>query len=102
MTIEKMSKDNGTTNYNGKIYVLVQQAYIDGPVDAPYYCATAICPADGVDEYGLYPIYRITWNPRQDWLDGDRDDEGWACDWDSADDVELTGSGYDLNDGRSI
>ena len=102
MTIEEMSKDNGTTNYNGKTYVLAQQAHIDGPVDAPYYCATAICPDDGVDEYGLYPVYLVTWYPRQDWLDSDRDDEGWACDWDDAADVELTGSGYNLTDGRFI
>lgn len=29
MTIDNLVKNYGTTNYNGKKYVLVQQAYID-------------------------------------------------------------------------
>lgn len=102
MTIEKMIKDNGEFSHLGKTYILVQQAYIDGPSDAPRYYAYAICPDDGVDEYGLYPVYCITWYPRQDWLDGDRDDEGSACDWDEPDDIELSGYGYNLDDGRIV
>lgn len=102
MTIEKLRKNYGAINYGGKTYALVQQAYIDGPVDAPFYRACAICPNDSVDDLGLYPVYFITWHPRQDWLDSDRDDEGWACDWDAPDDVELTCAGYNLIDARII
>lgn len=94
MTIEKMSKVNGTTNYNGKTYVLTHQAYIDGTLDDPYYCAAAICPNDSVDDDGFYPIYRITWYPRQEWLDSDQDDEGCACNWDVADEVRQTYDWY--------
>lgn len=102
MTIDNLIKNNGSTIYNGKTYVLIQQAYIDGSVDAPYYTASSICPEDGLDDDGLYTVYTITWQPTQDWLDSDRDDEGWACDWDIPDDVVKTGAGYDLDTGRII
>lgn len=99
MTIDMMIKKNGKTSYDGKTYVLTQQAYIDGPVDAdPYYKATAICPEDGINEDGLYDVYDITWYPTQEWLDSDRDDEGWACDWDAPENVRKTNLGYDLAD----
>lgn len=102
MTIDKLIKDTGSTTHNGKTYALTQQAYIDGPVDAPYYTASAICPDDGPDDDGLYPVYTITWQPTQEWLDSDRDEEGWACDWDAPEDVVQTGMGYDLSTDRII
>lgn len=102
MTIENLVKNYGTTNYNGKTYVLVQQAYIDGTFDAPYYCATAICPGYGVDEYGFYPVYGITWYPRQDWLESGDDDEGWACDWDNPASIDAICCGYDISGGRIV
>lgn len=101
MKIEDMIKKNGTVNYNGKTYVLTQQAYIDGSVDDPYYTAIAICPDEGVDEDGLYNAYQVTWWPTQEWLDGDREDEGDACDWDAADDIRQV-CGYDLEDGSFV
>lgn len=98
MTIDMMIKNNGEVNHNGKTYVLTQPAYINGPIDAPYYIASAICPEDGVDEDGLYDVYDITWYPTQEWLDSERDDEGWACDWDNPEDVRKTELGYNLAD----
>lgn len=98
MKIEDIVKNNGTVNYNGKTYALTQQAYIDGPVDNPYYTANAICPDEGTDQDGMYAAYQVTWWPTQEWLDGDREDEGDACDWDVADDIRRVGR-YDLEDG---
>ncbi len=102
MTIEMMKKNNGETTDNGKTYVLTHQANIGGPLDAPYYAAYAICPTDGPDEDGLYPVYSVTWYPSQEWLDSDREDEGWACNWEEADELSATGMGYDLEDDRLI
>ncbi len=96
MTIEKLAKENGSLNHEGKKYVLLRQAYIDGFMGAPYYTALAIIPADGLNEDGLYTVYRLTWYPLQSWLDGDREDERDACDWDSPNNVAITGSGYDM------
>ncbi len=102
MTIEELAKENGHFSYDGKKFVLLQQAYITGPVDGPYYEASAIAPEDGLDEYGLYPVYLTTWYPLQSWLDGDQEDEGDACDWDSPDDVNEIMSGYNPDKGYIV
>lgn len=102
MTIEMMSKEYGDIACNGKHYVLVQTAYIDGPVEAPVYRACAICSGDEQDEDGLYPVYDIEWEPTEEWLAGDMDDEGDACDWDDPSEITKTGAGYLLAENRVI
>lgn len=103
MTLDDLISEHGKTIFNGSEYVFLQDAYATGPVDAPYYTAAAIAPANGPDEDGMYQVYELTWYPLQSWLDGDREDEGDACDWDSPDDVSpLGGCGYDLESNRII
>lgn len=110
MAIDKLTHDNGQATYQGKTYVLIRPANIDGQADTPHYSALAICPANGLCDDNLYDVYRITWHPSEAWLarakqcseDGDYCDEGDACDWDDPDDVVKTGSGYDMEDDRVI
>lgn len=103
MTIEKLRKEHGGITVHGKNYVLVENAYIDGPVCAPIYKAMAICPEDKPDELGCMQIYDIEWEPKAEWLASDSEDEGWACDWDNPSDVsESKGYVYDLDENRVI
>lgn len=99
---EKLSNKYGTCTYEGEEYVLTQNAYIDGPVDDPYYLGMAIKASDTPDEDGFLPAYQITWFPRAEWLaDPDlQEDEGDACDWDSPYSVEHVG-GYDPENDRN-
>lgn len=101
--LDEMRKSNGSfvDDYNDE-YILLQQAYIDGTEDEPYFTALAINDNGGTNAYGLYPVYEVTWKPLQEWLDGDRDDEGDACDWDEPDDIKETGAGWDPEDGQIV
>lgn len=102
MTVGRLIKLYGCIEHKGKKYVLTENASIEGPVEEPYYTAMAICPEDGVDEYGLYPLYRLTWKPKEEWLKSDRTDEGWACDWSSPSEVVRQNAGYNLEEGRTV
>lgn len=79
-------------------YVLLQQAYIEGIAENPYFTALAICWND-VRECGMYPVYEVTWNPTEEWLAGDREDEEDACDWENPIKIEKQTSGWDPEDG---
>lgn len=75
-------KENNMTNYGkvtyeGKEYILIQQAYIAGTNEEPYYLATAI------DNEGNE--YEVEWELNED--AGLVEDESTACDWDRPVDV---------------
>ena len=74
--------DYGKVEFEGKTYVLQQDAYICGDVNdrTAYYEASAICEEDG-EEYMVYMVYwDILESTYEYWADGG-DDEGDACDW---------------------
>lgn len=100
--IAKMEHENGCFDYEGKRYVLVRPAYIAGTTYSPYYTAPGICPTEGQKSDGLYDLYIVTWYPTEEWLNGDRKDEGDACDWDHPDVLESDGGGFDLEIDRVI
>ncbi len=100
--MQKMARENGKLEYEGKTFVLLQQAYIEGSADYPndnYYTATAVCIGDEADEDGQYDVYDIRWDIRSEFLEamkkGDADDEGDACDWENPSNVERNGCGWD-------
>ena len=102
MTIGDLKIKCGECTYDGKLYVLVESAYLTNGVicgePCAVYEAAAICQEDVTDEDGLYQAYLITWYPieydEDDWR---REDESNACNWDCPDDVKtLFGAGYDL------
>ena len=102
MTIDELKIKCGECSYNGKLYVLVQNAYCTNGVRYGEACAVyeacAICPEDGEDEDGYYQVYMITWYPieydEDDWRG---EDEENACNWDEPDDIRKLGcAGYDM------
>ena len=94
--INKYRKDFGDCSFNGKSYVLMQQAYItsDNP-DNEWYAATAFSPEDEVDENASIPAYAIRWEILPEtyeyWNNGG-EDEGDACDWENP--VEVSEFSY--------
>lgn len=96
--IAELKEKNGSFEDGIDEYVLLQQAYIEGPAEEPYFTALAINWGD-VREGGLYPVYEVTWNPYFEWLAGDREDEGDACDWENPIKIEKQTSGWDPEDG---
>ena len=96
--LEKMAIANGTCTYDGARYILTQQAYPDGPNDAPVYCAGAIREMDKPDEDGWQPAFEVEWDVLEDY-DPALGDEGCACDWNHADRVREIGE-YNVEIGR--
>lgn len=107
-TMNELAKENGTITFEGREYVLLQQAYADGPADNFVYLASAVCPADGVGEDGWMPKYEITWCPTDEFIayaaecteSGEWCDEGNACDWGCPDRIKQCGE-YNPEDGLS-
>lgn len=96
MKCNEMKKKNGTTEYNGKGYILTQQAYLDYNAnrDEYYYTAAAICESDNANEDGWQPCDPITWA-----VIADDEDESNNADWDNPENVVGCGE-YNENDGR--
>lgn len=59
--------------FEGKEYKLIQEAYIDGTHDKPFYRANA------VDDRGK--LYEIRWSVKDNWEE--IEDESEMCEWDS-------------------
>ena len=59
----------GTMNNHGHRVTLIQEAYLSGTSDDPYYEAT------GCDDYGN--CYNVRWEI----INNETDDESDACDW---------------------
>jgi len=90
--LEAMAIANGTCTYEGKRYILTQQAYQDVPEDeAPMYRASAICESDEPDAEGWQTAYEVEWDLREDYDPAQTDDESCACDWEHADRVRVIG-----------
>lgn len=92
----KMARENGNFTYEGKPFVLLQQAYPDGVADNMYYAATAISITDNKTEDGEIPVFMVEW----DIIDTHTEDAGFACDWSNPRKVEQLSVGYNLEDGR--
>ena len=59
----KMKFEHDCEHEDGKRFVLMQEAYIDGPADSRgYYVADAFCPDDPPDENGFIPVYEVYWD----------------------------------------
>lgn len=86
-------KKNGYFEQDGKMYVLLKEAYRE---DADYFEAPAIIEGSRADEDGWVPYYRITWE-----IIGDHEDDSLNADWDAPEDIEEGGE-YNVNDGRFV
>lgn len=94
MSINEMEKRFGSVEFEGEKYILIDDAYIDGPVDDAAYFANAIKVGDIPDD-GYQPIYKVEWeiiNPLCD-------DESLACDWENPADVRDCGATINLENG---
>ena len=91
-SFEQMKVSNGFFMYEGRTYVLTEQAYDDGC----YYRATAICTEDISDD-GFRPAYDVMW----DYADTDLDDPADDIDWEHPYDVSQRGE-YCEQDGRIV
>ena len=72
-------KNNGYFERDGETYILLEQAYIDGPWDDAAYFATAVKIGDEIID-GEVKTYKVEWeitNP--DWKEAE--DESYNCDW---------------------
>lgn len=92
---ESMKKDFGSVEIEGKEYVLVQDAYLDGMDANAAYFAAAIKIDDEPDEDGYVPLYKVEWNI----VNPETEDAGDACDWENPADVDVTGAKFNLKDG---
>lgn len=87
--LEELKLQNGVSEFEGKEYIVVEQAHIDG-YDRPYFEALAICADEKRDEG--YPMYVLHWDVLDEWIEnGEKyDDMDEACDWEYPDDVSET------------
>lgn len=80
--------------FDGHTYYTIQDAYVSGTTEHPYYTASVIMVGDEIDEYDNVPIYEMIWEI-EDWdryYDGDED----CCDWDNPDNVDWRHSTLDV------
>lgn len=91
-----MKLENGSAQFEGRNYILTQQAYLDYDPqrDEYYYTASAICEDDSTDEDNWRPCYRITWA-----VIADDEDASNNANWDCPEDVIPCGE-YNEEDGR--
>lgn len=84
--LQSLVTSAGSFEQNGQTYVLLQQAYIDGPWDDAAYFATAVKIGDEITD-GTTPVYKVEWeitNPY--WQEAE--DESYNCDWENPITVE--------------
>ena len=91
-TIETLKEEFGSVEYEGNVYVLTQDAYLEynANYDWTFYTALAL----RADEYGPDfddPAYMVEW----DIIRPDAEDEGDACDWDTPCAVKYVGTYLD-------
>lgn len=97
MSINDMEKRFGSVEFEGEKYILIDDAYIDGPVDDAAYFAYAVKAGEAPDDDRYLPLYTVEWeiiNPATD------DDESQACDWENPVDVRDDGATINLEDGH--
>ena len=97
--MESLEKKFGSVEFEGKKYILIQDAYIDdvcidGQEGHTAYFADAIKDGDHQDEDGYFPLYTVEWEI----INPETDDEGDRCDWDNPVDVEATRAMYNVEE----
>ncbi len=103
MTIAELSGKYGDAKKDGKRYVLIQEPCAYPSADSPKsFRAPALCLDALPCGCGVYSVYRLTWTPRQAWLEakaaGETVDRAQACDWSAPDSAAATSSRYRLVD----
>lgn len=96
--VESFEKENGSFEFEGKKYILLQQAYLSDYKCEPCYHASAICTTDTVSKDECQPVYTVRWDIDENYNAEDMD-EGNACDWDNPVDVTESGE-YDFSSNR--
>lgn len=83
---EEILEINAIIQYENEYYALLQDAYIDGPIDNPYYTASAIClSGDKIGE--LCTIY---WSIKLDEYNQSlASEDSEMCDWDNPSNVKF-------------
>jgi hypothetical protein len=99
MTLEKLAAQFGTATYEGKTYILIQDAYCDyiSTYDRTMYTALAILADDPRDD-DYQPLYTVLWQPVEGWES--MEDEGDVCEWDAPYDVKAAYVSYNIDTGR--
>ncbi len=93
--IKKMEKEFGSVEFEGEKYILVQDAYLYGPVDNAAYFANAIKAGDEPNDGGFIPLYEVKWEI----IYPEEEDEGSRCDWEHPVDVRYDGLNMDVESG---
>lgn len=99
--MESLEKKFGSVEFEGKKYILIQDAYIDdvcidGQEGRTAYFADAIKDGDRPDEDGYVPLYQVEWEiVESQWED---EDEGNRCDWDNPSEISMTSSMYNIEE----
>lgn len=100
-----MKKTYGTVQYNGKMYLLLEDAYADsfGPSMRPVYCARAIREGEQPDSFGYVPVFLVYWDVLSKYIAFDDDLLCWfetihddvpeedLCDWSCPSSVRYDG-----------
>ena len=107
-SMESLEKKFGSVEFEGKKYILIQDAYIDdvcidGQEGHTAYFADAIKDGDHPDEDGYFPLYTVEWEIIESQWDDEEsqwedEDEGNRCDWDNPVDVRITRSMYNIEE----
>lgn len=98
-SMESLEKKFGSVEFEGKKYILIQDAYIDdvcidGQEGHTAYFADAIKDGDHPDEDGYFSLYTVEWEI----IESQWEDEGNRCDWDNPVDVRITRSMYNIEE----
>lgn len=83
------------TDTDNNLYVMLQNAYLDGVESNAYFTAIAINPGDDSDE--KLPVYELKWEIPED-ADHDADLADYI-NWDCVDSVRKIGASFYLDDG---
>lgn len=89
MNLERMKREHGSFLYEGKEYVLIDEAFID---DAEYK-ARVLCAEEKPDEDGVYRLYMAYWDIRPEY-DPDFMQEDMACEWENPRELRDKGECY--------
>lgn len=95
MNYEEMRR-NGYFKKDGKMYVLLEQAYRIEKNGDQYFEAPAIIEGTEPDEDGWIPYYMVSWE-----ITGDYEDDSRNADWDSPEDIEECGE-YNVKEERFV
>lgn len=104
MNLNEMENKYGSVEYEGKKYILLQDAYSETNSYNGEVTYTAQAVRDDVNDSEESPVYRITWDVFDDlmefddhqnkyvWKDGITEDESCYCDWSKPSEVKQDGT----------